>query len=153
MNKLVAACALVLVVAAPAGAAPADVANSVASKIMSPYCPGVTLHDCPSDNATALIARIESLARDGYSEAQIIDLLVAEFGPGIRATPPTSGAGLAAWAVPLLGAAAGGALAWVLLRRWIRPPATPEDYDPDVHVTDTDRKRLERELRLFRGEA
>lgn len=151
MKKIVAVGVLILVLAAPAGAAPADVANSVASKVMSPYCPGVTLHDCPSDNATALIARIQGLAREGYTESQIIDYLVTEF-PGIRAVPPASGVGLGAWAVPILGAAAGGAVAWMLLRRWIRPATRPEGYEPEVHVTDADRKRLERELRLFRGE-
>ena len=145
-------CAIVVVVilAAPAIAAPADVANSVASKIMSPYCPGVTLHDCPSDNATELIARIEGLAADGYTEAQIIDLMVAEFGPGIKATPPIGGDGFAVWAIPLLAAIVGGGLAWLLLRRWTRPKATPDGYDREVHVTTEDRKRLERELRLFK---
>ena len=151
MKAVSAACSLVVVLAAPVTAAPADVANSVASKVMSPYCPGVTLHDCPSDNATALIARIEGLAREGYTESQIIDYLVAEW-PGIRAAPPPSGVGLGAWAVPLLGALAGGAIAWRLLRKWIHSGTRPEGYDPDVHVTAADRKRLERELELFRGE-
>jgi cytochrome c-type biogenesis protein CcmH/NrfF len=152
MKKLITVGALILVLAPPATAAPADVANSVASKIMSPYCPGVTLHDCPSNNATELMTRIEGMARDGFSEAQIIDLLVAEFGPGIRATPPPSGAGLAAWLVPIVGAAVGGGLAWLLLRRWVRRAALAEGYDPDVHVTPADHARLERELELFQGE-
>ncbi|HEV3472521.1 MAG TPA: cytochrome c-type biogenesis protein CcmH [Actinomycetota bacterium] len=153
MKKLITVGALILVLAPPATAAPADVANSVASKIMSPYCPGVTLHDCPSNNATELMTRIEGMARDGFSEAQIIDLLVAEFGPGIRAAPLPSGAGLAAWLVPIVGAAAGGGLAWLLLHRWVRRAAVGEGYDPDIHVTPADRARLERELELFQGEA
>ncbi len=151
MRATLGACALVLALAAPAAAAPADVANSVASKVMSPYCPGVTLHDCPSDNATELMARIEGLAREGYSESQIIDYLVAEW-PGIRAVPPASGVGLGAWAIPIIGAAAGGALAWLLLRRWVRSPAPVDGYDPNVHVTAADRRRLERELELFKAE-
>ncbi len=152
MRTVLGACALLFVLAAPASAAPADVANSVASKVMSPYCPGVTLHDCPSDNATALIARIEGLARDGYTESQIIDYLVAEW-PGIRAVPEASGIGLGAWAVPLVGVVAGGALAWLLLRRWVRSPAPVGGYDPDVHVTPADRRRLERELDLFKADS
>lgn len=145
--------AFVILLVAPATAAPADVANSVASKVMSPYCPGVTLHDCPSDNATELILRIEGLAREGYSESQIIDLLVAEFGPSIRAVPPASGTGLGAWALPVAGALGGGTLAWLLLQRWVRPTAPPEGYDPQIHITPADRRRLERELKRFKGES
>lgn len=153
MKGVLSGFALVIVLVGPAAAAPADTANSVASKVMSPYCPGVTLHDCPSDNATALILRIEGWARDGYSEAQIIDLLVAEYGPGIRAVPPVSGTGLGAWGLPLVAAVGGGVGAWWLLRRWVRPPPTPDTYDPEVHITPADRRRLERELELFRGDA
>ena len=51
MTRVVASILMVLTLAAPAMAAPQDIANDISENIMSPYCPGVTLHDCPSDSA------------------------------------------------------------------------------------------------------
>jgi len=53
--RLIAAVATCLILlAAPAAAAPEDVANDISNEIMSPFCDGVTLHDCPSQEALDL---------------------------------------------------------------------------------------------------
>ncbi|MDQ3915566.1 MAG: cytochrome c-type biogenesis protein CcmH [Actinomycetota bacterium] len=124
----VAAAAFVLTSPAVAAAAPEDVANAVAQEVMSPYCPGVTLHDCPSSAAQEMRAEIVAWAEDGMSKDAILDRLEAEFGPSIRAVPPAKGSGLLAWLLPGLAVVAGAALAVVLARRWAKrppPPAVP----------------------------
>lgn len=153
MKVMVAVAALLVVSAVPALAAPEDVANEISTQIMSPYCPGVTLHDCPSDSAVALRDQIVGWAQQGFTRAQILDKLEAEFGPTIRAVPPASGSGLLAWLLPGVAALGGAALGWWFLRRWVHSPARPEGYDPDVHITERDRKRLDIELNKLRGEA
>lgn len=153
MRRAGAVAMFVVLVVAPAHAAPQDDANYISQHIMSPYCPGVTLHDCPSDSAVALRERITEWAEDGFTRAQIMDELVAEFGPAIRAEPPRSGSGLLAWVLPA-GAALGAAgLAWLLVKRWSHEPVVADGYDPDVHVTASDRRRLEAELDKLRGRA
>ena len=83
----------------------------------------------------------------GDSEEQIKDSLVAEFGPGVLATPSKSGFGLLAWLVPL-GAILAGAIAVALLvRSWSRrrpPPAAPP-LDPELD------RRVDEELARYEG--
>ncbi len=126
MKALVSLFVAALVVGAPAAAvaAPEDVANAVAQEVMSPYCPGVTLHDCPSSSALEMRAEIVAWAEDGMTKDAILDRLEAEFGPSIRAVPRAEGSGLLAWLLPGLAVVAGAAVAAVLARRWAnRPPA------------------------------
>ena len=145
--------AAVILLPATARATPEDTANDVSGQIMSPYCPGVTLHDCPSDAAVALRDRIESMAARGLGRAEIIAMLEREYSESIRAVPPASGTGLGAWLLPGLAALAGGVMGWLLLRRWVRIPTRPVGYDESVHITPADRRRLDSELKKLRDNA
>lgn len=142
-----------LVMSGPAQAAPQDVANDISEHVMSPFCPGVTLHDCPSDSAVALRDRITAMAEDGFTRAQIMAELESEYGETIRAEPLKSGRGLIAWVMPALAAIGAASVAWMLLRKWARVPEAPLAYDPDVHITPADRRRLDAELDKLRGPA
>ncbi len=145
MRALVAtlcAAACVVVAAGPAWAGPQQVASSVASRVMSPFCPGVTLENCPSEEAVHLRARIERKARAGWSEARIMAWLRNEYGPRIDAEPPAGGIGLLAWLLPAAAVAGGLAVAGLLLSRWVRRPGPP----PEPPAAPGDRARLEREL-------
>jgi cytochrome c-type biogenesis protein CcmH/NrfF len=122
---------------------------------MSPYCPGVTLHDCPSQNALELRDDIENYARDGMTEAEIMDRLEADFGPTIRAEPSSEGAGILAWILPSIALLIGGGLAWMLVRRWFKRSRGIEDGDGRqvVTVSGDERERLDAELRRLRRES
>ena len=147
------AIAAVVLLPGAAYATPEDTANDVSEQIMSPYCPGVTLHDCPSDAAVALRDRIEGMAEQGMGRAEIIAVLEQEYGESIRAVPPASGTGLGAWLLPGLAALGGAVAGWLLLRRWVHIPARPDGYDESVHITPADRRRLDTELKKLRGRA
>jgi cytochrome c-type biogenesis protein CcmH/NrfF len=153
MRHLVFAAAIVALTWSPATAfaAPEDVANDVSSSIMSPYCPGVTLHDCPSDEAIDLRERIVGWAAAGWSRQRILDTLEAEFGPQIRALPPAEGKGLLAWVLPGLGAVAGVALAWTLARRWSSGGRSAASPAPPPRASEEDRRRVNAELARLRG--
>ncbi|MEA2459909.1 MAG: cytochrome c-type biosis protein CcmH [Actinomycetota bacterium] len=143
---LLLALAMVVALGSSAIAAPEDVANSIATQVMSPYCPGVTLHDCPSDAAVKLRERITSWAEQGWDRDRIIAKLKDEFGPGIVAAPPKSGSGLFAWLLPLAAVLIGALLLWRLLARWTHPP---ED-GPPASVSAEDHRRVEAEMAKFR---
>lgn len=140
--------AALLVIAGPVHAAnPEDIANDVAQEVMSPFCDGVTLHDCPSRAALDLRDDIEEWARAGWSKARIMDELEEQFGPRIHATPQSS-QGLAAWVLPGAALVAGLIAAAVLAARWSRRRG-----DGDVApVPATDHARVERELAALREE-
>jgi cytochrome c-type biogenesis protein CcmH/NrfF len=135
--------------AGAADAAPQDVANSISQEVMSPFCPGVTLHDCPSDNAVALRAKLADFAARGWSKARIIGWLKTQYGPDVLAVPPDRGAGLAAWVLPAIALLAGAAVAVVLARRWTRP-TRPETDGPVAPVSPGMRARLDAELARLR---
>jgi cytochrome c-type biogenesis protein CcmH/NrfF len=132
-----------------AGAAPEDLANEIAAKVMSPFCPGVTLENCPSDKAVALRARIESWAENGWDEDRIMAELVDLYGDPIRAVPPASGSGLWAWLAPGVAVLGGAALVTWLARRWARRPPASNDELPVVGAET--RARIDKELDALRG--
>ena len=139
--------AFILLSAAPAVAAPEDVANQIASEVMSPFCDGVTLHDCPSQTALDLREQIETWARAGWTKTEIVDELESRYGPRIHATPQES-EGIGAWALPAATLVAGLTGAILLASRWTRrrPKRATETVDPGDHA------RVERELAAFREE-
>jgi cytochrome c-type biogenesis protein CcmH len=144
----------VLLALVPIGAlaGPDDVAVSVSQKIMSPFCPGLTLHDCPSDAAAELREDIAGWARDGMSEDEIIERLEDEFGPGVLATPPKEGSGLIAWLLPIAGLLGAAVIGILLARRWTRATAREGTIDASA-MNAGDRVRLEAELREIRDRA
>ena len=151
MRVIAAAATFLILLASPAAAAPEDVANDISNEILSPFCDGVTLHDCPSQEALALRDRIEAWVSEGQSRTQIMRYLEQEFGAGIRAAPPAEGAGFVAWLPPLVALAAGAAGAWAIVRKWSRRTQTA----PPVSVTMTseERHRLDHELAMLRAAA
>jgi len=151
--------ALVFVtLATPATAqSPEDLANDISHKVMSPFCPGVTLHDCPSQSALDMRDRIEGYARAGMDEAAIMERLETEYGDAIRAEPSSDGVGIIAWVLPALAALAGGALAFMLVRHWTarrpRQLADGRDEPARVETSPAERQRLDAELGRLRGES
>jgi cytochrome c-type biogenesis protein CcmH/NrfF len=143
--------AVVLLVAPIATAAgPQDIANSISEQVMSPFCPGVTLHDCPSDNAIQLRSQIAAWAARGWSAQRIMAKLVAEYGPDIRAVPSDRGAFRLVWLLPAIALVLGTATAGVLAWRWTRQRVDPA---PRAELAPHDRQRLEEELALIRNES
>lgn len=148
-RALVVASLLLLVPAVATAGEPEDVANQISNQVMSPYCPGVTLHDCPSDAAVQLRERILGWAEDGWSRERILNRLEAEYGASILSSPPTSGIGLGAWVAPFVAAIAGLAIAWAVATRWSRRRAPhPTGGEPSA----AQRSRLEAELAHARDE-
>ncbi|MCC6164845.1 MAG: cytochrome c-type biogenesis protein CcmH [Acidobacteria bacterium] len=120
-------------------------AGVLAARLMSPYCPGLTLAACPSGAATTLRMDIARRLSDGETPEAIVDDLVARFGDEIRGMPSTRGIGLGLWlAVP-----ASGVLVLAALRAAARRgPSTTRETDTPLIVTPSARllERLDEEL-------
>jgi cytochrome c-type biogenesis protein CcmH/NrfF len=149
MKRLFVFLAFALALAPAAWAAdPQDVANDISREMISPYCPGITLHDCPSDNSHELRRRIAAWAEGGLDKDAIRQRLESEFGENIWATPSTSGSGLWAWVLPIVAAAAGLALVALLATRWTRRAGAEQPNEPEA--TPEQRRRLDVELAALR---
>ena len=136
---------------ATALASPEDVANAVAHEVMSPYCPGVTLHDCPSSAAQEMRETIAGWAQDGMTKGAILARLEDEFGPSIRAVPRAEGAGLFAWLLPGFAVLCGAVAATYLARQWSR--RAPTEVAPAPAVSAETNARLHAELDRLRRES
>jgi cytochrome c-type biogenesis protein CcmH/NrfF len=152
---------LLLVVAAAAGlgaAAPVwaqdrtpateAVATEAISQIRSPYCPGLMLEVCPSQQADFLRDSIRTMAAQGMPAQQIVERVLASHGEQYRALPRRSGAGMWAWVMPPLVLLVGLALvAWRIRRlRVARAGIVEPEAAP---LSEEERARLEAALRGF----
>ena len=95
-------------------------ADEISNQVMSPYCPGRVLSNCPSGSADQLREEIKQMVLAGDSKEIIEQQLIAEFGNEIKASPDMAGFGAFAWLVPavFLGV---GFLCWLLLFSRKRP--------------------------------
>lgn len=116
MGRTLAAFALVFLLAAPAFAEDAW-SPDVWHDVMSPYCPGRTLADCPSPQAQELRAWIADQESQGRSREEVEEQLYRLYGDVILSAPRAEGWGLAAYLVPVGAFVLGGLLLAVFLRR------------------------------------
>jgi cytochrome c-type biogenesis protein CcmH len=113
-----------LVFRAPAPAPdPATEAQAIAGAIMSPFCPGLVLTACASENARTLRVEIRQRVEAGESRAAIEADLVARFGQGVLADPSSLPGGRVAVLVPAALGLAGLVLIVTFVRRSMRRAA------------------------------
>jgi cytochrome c-type biogenesis protein CcmH len=146
---------LAVAFAALALAVPALAANggrvsesAIETKLVCPVC-HETLDQSTAPVAQEMKAEIRRRIAQGWTEKQIIDEMVANFGPGVLSTPSKHGFDLLAWVLPiggiLLGAAALGVGAWY----WSRPKEPPERAPAGDGLTPEDELLVDRELARF----
>ncbi|MEN8159215.1 MAG: cytochrome c-type biogenesis protein CcmH, partial [Myxococcota bacterium] len=78
-------------------------------ELMSPYCPGRSLIECPSQKATELRLWIARKEDEGASRAQVEQELFRRYGDTLRHAPRAAGFGLWAYPAPAAALPAGGA--------------------------------------------
>ena len=69
-------------------------------EIMSPYCPGRTLSDCPSPQAAEVREWIVEQEKAGASRSEVEAQLFQVFGEQLRQAPKAEGMGLVAYLIP-----------------------------------------------------
>lgn len=92
----------------------------LARDLMSPFCPGRALADCPSPDAATLRAWILVQEAAGRSREDVEAELIERYGEQILSAPRVRGFGLTAYALPIAAFLAGGGLVWFFLRRQTR---------------------------------
>jgi len=137
-----------LALAAPAFAGQRVSESAIETQLVCPVC-HETLDQSTAPVALEMKAEIRRRIAEGWTEKQIIDEMVANFGPGVLSTPAKHGFDLLAWVLPiggiLLGAAALGVGAWY----WSRPKDPPATRPPGDGLTPEDELLVDRELARF----
>lgn len=117
-------------------------------EIMSPYCPGRALSDCPSPQAAEVREWIVEQEKAGASRSEVEAQLFQVFGEQLRQAPKAEGMGLVAYLVPGAVFAAGGLLVFLFLRRQRAGLAGAEAVPAPAAPADPELERLvEEELR------
>ena len=111
-----------LTIAAAAVAEPEGWAYQLSGELMSPFCPGRTLSECPSPQADSLRMWMIVQEAAGRSRAEVEAELYERYGDAILAAPRAEGFGIAAYLIPLIAFVAGGALLALFLRRQTHAP-------------------------------
>jgi cytochrome c-type biogenesis protein CcmH/NrfF len=117
-------------------------AYEIPAELMSPFCPGRTLADCPSPAAANIRMWILVQAAAGRTKEDVEDELLQRYGDRIRSAPKAEGFGWAAYLVPLGAFVGGGVLVAYVLRRMTRGAPPPPPPPPGARPGDPEVERL-----------
>jgi len=151
LTALLALLALALAPATALAAQPRASFNHLETEVMCDVC-GVPLNIANSPRADQQRQEIKQLIAQGKTEKQIKDILVAQYGPAILATPQDHGFQLATYLIPIAVVLAAALALALALPRWRRRRATAEadaDEDAAPALSAADQRRLEEDLARF----
>ena len=144
----VAVAALALAPAALACAPRASQA-SLETKLVCIQC-HTTLDESSSPFANELKAEVARRIALCQTEKQILDAMVAEFGPTVLSTPQTHGFDLLAWILPLGGIVLGAAALAFGARYWSRGRTSASvESTQSPGLAPEDERRVDEELARF----
>ena len=111
-----------------------DRINEIAEKMNCPTCTGINLADCRTQTCSQWKEQIQDLVTKGYSDDEVLDYFVTQYGTQVLQEPPKSGFTLWVWLLPFLLLLAGGAWLFYTMRKWNQPqpaevasPPTPSN--------------------------
>lgn len=124
-------------------------AYDIANRTMSPFCPGRTLADCPSGNATEWRQDIRAMLQKGMSPAEIQKVLNQRAGENLSGAPESS----LGWVLPAALVAGALLVLTLVLKRFRRQDATDgaqarassrddDDDAEDEDMVDDDGERV-----------
>ena len=147
---LLAALALALPVFAqePLPTPSADEVNAIAKNMYCPVCENIPLDVCGTAACAQWRQQIADLLVEGYSEEEIYDYFVAQYGDRVLATPPATGLNWLIYIVPPV-LIAGGIIFLARYFQNVRKPskagAIAETEKPEIE--DEYLARIEEELK------
>jgi len=123
--------------------------NQVASQLYCPVCENVPLDVCPTQACAQWRELIREKLAAGWSDDQIKQYFVTQYGDRVLATPPAHGLNWLVYVLPPVAILIGVGILAAVLRSWRRAPvpepaAPPSTEDPYVRQMEEELKRRER---------
>jgi cytochrome c-type biogenesis protein CcmH len=117
-------------------------------QVLSPFCAGRSLNDCPSSKAQDLKLEMRQKLEQGVPAEVILNEVFERFGEKYRAVPVYTGFGKLVWWGPLAFLTLGALLIGIAVsRRRTQEAARPEPTQDSV--SDEIKARIQRELESF----
>jgi cytochrome c-type biogenesis protein CcmH len=125
-----------------------DQVNAVAKQLYCPVCENVPLDVCPTQACAQWRALIREKLSAGWTETQIKDYFVQQYGDRVLAAPPARGLNWLAYIIPPLAFLAGAYILYRAFLAWRQPLPTRASQDASSQPpADEYVARLEEELR------
>jgi cytochrome c-type biogenesis protein CcmH len=121
--------------------------NQIAKKLYCPVCPNTPLDVCETQACKDWRMQIRDELTSGWSEQQVIDYFVSQYGERVLAEPLRRGFTSLVWLFPVIAALLGLWLSYEILKGWrARKQITaPEVEDPQISPELL--SRIEEEIR------
>jgi cytochrome c-type biogenesis protein CcmH len=125
-----------------------DEVNAIAKKLYCPVCPNTPLDICETQACKDWRVQIKEQLADGWSEEQVVDYFVVQYGERVLAEPPRRGFSVLVWILPVVVTVLGLFLTGQTLRGWqTRRGAQPATAAEEPAVDPATRAQIEKELR------
>lgn len=92
--------------------------NRVAKKLYCPVCPNTPLDVCETQACKDWRAQIRDQMSSGWTDQQVIDSFVKQYGERVLAEPERGGFTSLVWMLPVLVAGLGFIMVWLILKSW-----------------------------------
>jgi cytochrome c-type biogenesis protein CcmH len=130
-----------------AGSPSDDQVNAIAKQLYCPVCENIPLDVCGTQACAQWRDLIREKLSQGWSEAQIKQYFVDQYGDRVLATPPARGLNWLVYLVPPVAIAAGVFILYRALKAWKQPAPQAASTPPAPEQTDEYVMRLEEELK------
>ena len=126
-----------------------DEANRIGKTLYCPVCPNTPLDVCETKACQDWRAQIKDQLAAGWTDEQVIQYFVAQYGERVLAEPRRSGFTSFVWLLPVLSVIIGLVVVAQILRSWKarRPTPVLVESAPSPDVPPEVLARLEKELR------
>jgi cytochrome c-type biogenesis protein CcmH len=150
-----AAGAVTLAIVATHNSTPAGRAQQIqqiAAGLHCPICKDLSVADSPAPLAQQMRQEIAEKIDAGESADEIRASFVAAYGDSVLMTPPRHGLGQAAYFLPLAVIAFAVLIAFLVLRRWLRKPASEQPDSAAAPLSASQRRALYKAVARLREE-
>src|SRR4030067_685149 len=123
-----------------------DEVNAVGKKLYCPFCPNPLVDVCETRACKDWRAQIRDQLAAGWSEQQILDYFVQQYGERVLGEPQRSGFTSMVWVLPLIAVLSGLVIVWQVLRSWRLKRA--EQVSSEISTPNSS-DRISKELRAL----
>ena len=118
----------------------------VAKQLYCPVCPNTPLDVCETKACEDWRAQIRDQLSQGWTDQQIIDYFVAQYGEHVLAEPQRKGFTSLVWFLPLIAVLLGLGIVYEILRNWRTQKPALATSTPLSQIPDEILKKIEREI-------
>ena len=120
--------------------------NRVAKQLYCPVCPNTPLDVCETKACEDWRAQIRDQLSEGWTDQQIIDYFVAQYGERVLAEPQRKGFTSLVWFLPLIVVLVGLGIVYEILRNWRKQKPVAVAAASPPQISDEILKKIEREI-------